>query len=153
MSKEEVQQNPFSLIADFDGDISNLFEKDVADILPILPLRNMMLFPGVVAPVVVGRDSSQSLVAQVMKNGGYLGVVCQLDASVESPAREDLYPVGVVAKVVRLIELPDSTSTVILQSYARIEIGKTTRSKPYLRARVTKLNEVLPEEHDKEYTA
>ena len=123
MSKEEVQQNPFSLIADFDGDISNLFEKDVADILPILPLRNMMLFPGVVAPVVVGRDSSQSLVAQVMKNGGYLGVVCQLDASVESPAREDLYPVGVVAKVVRLIELPDSTSTVILQSYARIEIG------------------------------
>lgn len=153
MSKEEVQQNPFSLIADFDGDISNLFDKDVADILPILPLRNMMLFPGVVAPVVVGRDSSQSLVAQVVKNGGFLGVVCQRDAAVESPAREDLYPIGVVAKVVRLIELPDSTTTVILQSYARIEIGKTTRSKPYLRARVSKLNEVLPEEHDKEYSA
>lgn len=153
MSKEEVQQNPFSLIADFDGDISNLFDKEVADILPILPLRNMMLFPGVVAPVVVGRDSSQSLVAQVVKNGGFLGVVCQRDASVEAPVREDLYPIGVFAKVVRLIELPDATTTVILQSYARIEVGKATRTKPFMRARVTKLEEVLPEEHDKEYSA
>ena len=153
MSKEEVQQNPFSLIADFDGDISNLFEKEVADILPILPLRNMMLFPGVVAPVVVGRDSSLKLVGQAAKTGGFVGVVCQRDASVDTPTREDLYPIGVFAKVMRLIELPDATTTVILQSYARIEVGKTTRSKPYLRAHVSKLNEVLPEEHDKEYAA
>lgn len=148
-----MPQNPFSLIADFDGDIASLFDKDVDPVLPVLPLRNMMLFPGVVAPVSVGRASSLKLVSQVSKSGGLLAVVCQRDADTESPGLKDLYPVGVVAKVMRVLELPDNTTTVILQSYGRVGLGPTTRTRPYMRANVTKLEEVLPEDGDKEYTA
>ncbi len=151
--KLESQQNPFSLIADFDGDISSLFDKDFGDILPILPLRNMMLFPGVVAPVSVGRQMSRYLVAQAAKNDGYIGVFCQKDDAIEKPMRNDLYDIGVVAKVMRVIELPDSAQTVILQSFSRISLGEYTRTKPCIRAHVTKLEELLPQENDKEYEA
>lgn len=153
MSRDENQQNPFSLIADFDGDIASLFDKEINDILPILPLRNMSLFPGVVAPVAVGRASSRALIANAVKTGGYIGVFCQRDADVEEPGKDDLYPVGVVAKVMRVIEMPGNTSTVILQSYSRIRLVATTRLRPYIRARVEKLEEILPSEDDKEYTA
>ena len=153
MTKDNLQQNPFSLIADFDGDISSLFEKEVGDTLPILPLRNLTLFPGVVAPVTVGRESSLQLIEQAVKSGSMIGVVCQRDASVDAPALSDLYPVGVMAKVMKVIELPDNTTSVILQSYARIAIKQTTRLRPYIRAKVEKLEEILPEKDDKEYDA
>ena len=153
MSKNEMPQNPFSLIADFDGDISTLFDKEIDSVLPILPLRNMMLFPGVVSPISVGRESSLKLVAQATKREGLVGVVCQRDAEVENPGREDLYPVGVVARVMRVFELPDGTTTVIVQGFCRFALGEITRSKPYLRARVTKLEEDLPAADDKEYQA
>ena len=148
-----MPQNPFSLIADFDGDISTLFEKEIDDILPILPLRNMTLFPGVVSPISVGRESSLKLVAQAAKHEGLIGVVCQKDASVETPGRDDLYPVGVVARVMRVLELPDNTTTVIVQGFGRFSLGDVTRQKPYMRAHVEKLEEQLPEKDDKEYQA
>ena len=153
MTKDNLQQNPFSLIADFDGDISSLFEKEVGETLPILPLRNLTLFPGVVAPVTVGRESSLLLIEQAVKSGGMIGVVCQRDASVDSPELSDLYPVGVMAKVMKLIEMPDNTTSVILQSYSRIAVKQTTRLRPYLRAKVEKLEEILPEAEDNEYMA
>lgn len=153
MSRDEMPQNPFSLIADFDGDMNSLFEKGIDNNLPILPLRNMTLFPGVVAPVAVGRPSSLKLIAQAAKSESLIGVVCQQDPSVESPEEKDLYPVGVVAKVMRVLELPDNATTVILQGFACFELGEVTRKKPYMCANVTKLTEILPEEHDKEYAA
>ncbi len=155
MNKDELQQNPnpFALIADFDGDISTLFNNEIGDTLPILALRNMMLFPGVVAPVAVGRETSRALIDQATKNDSFIGVACQKDATVEVPRRDDLYSIGVMAKVLRVIELPDGNVTVILQSYSRIELGDATRNKPFMRARVTKLNEDLPEEGDKEFEA
>ena len=153
MTKDNLQQNPFSLIADFDGDIASLFDKEVGDTLPILPLRNLTLFPGVVAPVTVGRESSLQLIDHAVKNGSLIGVVCQRDASVDSPTLGDLYPVGVMAKVMKVIELPDNTTSVILQSYARIEVKQTTRLRPFIRAKVEKLEEILPEKDDKEYEA
>ncbi len=153
MIKDDMQQNPFSLIADFDGDISGLFSKEIDDILPILPLRNMTLFPGVVAPVAVGRENSKKLIEQAVKGKGYIGVVCQRDANVDEPGAKDIYPIGVVAKVMRVIELPDKAVTVILQSFSRFAIGKITRYKPFIRAYVEKLQEELPVDEDKEYTA
>ena len=75
MSRSETSHNPFSLIADFDGDISNLFNIEVDSQLPILPLRNMVLFPGVLVPVVVGRQQSLRLTKKAMKTGCYIGVV------------------------------------------------------------------------------
>lgn len=153
MNQDELQQNPFSLIADFDGDISSLFDKEIEEILPVLPLRNMMLFPGVVAPVSVGRESSRKLVQQAVKSGSLIAVTTQLDSIVETPTAKDLYPIGVVAKVMRVIELPDGVLTVILQSYSRFRLGEVTRMKPYMRAHVEKIPEILPEAEDREYTA
>lgn len=153
MNQDELQQNPFSLIADFDGDISSLFDKEIEEILPVLPLRNMMLFPGVVAPVSVGRESSRKLVQQAVKSGSLIAVTTQLDSTVETPTAKDLYPIGVVAKVMRVIELPDGVLTVILQSYSRFRLGEVTRMKPYMRAHVEKIPEILPEANDREYTA
>lgn len=153
MNQDELQQNPFSLIADFDGDISSLFDKEIEEILPVLPLRNMMLFPGVVAPVSVGRESSRKLVQQAVKSGSLIAVTTQLDSTVETPTAKDLYPIGVVAKVMRVIELPDGVLTVILQSYSRFRFGEVTRMKPYMRAHVEKIPEILPEADDREYTA
>ncbi len=153
MKQDELQQNPISLIADFDGDISSLFDKEIEEILPVLPLRNMMLFPGVVAPVSVGRESSRKLVQQAVKSGSLIAVTTQLDSTVETPTAKDLYPIGVVAKVMRVIELPDGVLTVILQSYSRFRLGEVTRMKPYMRAHVEKIPEILPEADDREYTA
>ncbi len=153
MNQDELQQNPFSLIADFDGDISSLFDKEIEEILPVLPLRNMMFFPGVVAPVSVGRESSRKLVQQAVKSGSLIAVTTQLDSTVETPTAKDLYSIGVVAKVMRVIELPDGVLTVILQSYSRFRLGEVTRMKPYMRAHVEKIPEILPEADDREYTA
>jgi len=153
MKKEDMPQNPFSLIADFDGDIASLFHKEVDPILPVLPLRNMILFPGVVAPVSVGRSSSLKLILQASKKESLIAVACQKEADTESPGKKDLYPIGVVAKVIRVLELPDNSTTVILQSYGRVRLEGITRTRPYLRANVTQLEEVLPEDGNKEYTA
>ena len=151
MNDNNNSPNPFSLIADFDGDISELYNREFNDVLPVLPLRNMTFFPGVVAPVIVGRESSMALVKQAMANDGLIALACQREAEIESPRIEDLYPIGVVAKIMRILELPNGATSVILQSYGRISLGTATRQRPFLRARVKKLEDVLPEANDKEY--
>lgn len=151
MNDNNNSPNPFSLIADFDGDISELYNREFNDVLPVLPLRNMTFFPGVVAPVIVGRESSMALVKQAVDNGSLIALACQREAEIESPRIEDLYPIGVVAKIMRILELPNGATSVILQSYGRISLGTATRQRPFLRARVKKLEDVLPEANDKEY--
>ena len=151
MNDNNNSPNPFSLIADFDGDISELYNREFNDVLPVLPLRNMTFFPGVVAPVIVGRESSMALVKQAVANDGLIALACQREAEIESPRIEDLYPIGVVAKIMRILELPNGATSVILQSYGRISLGTATRQRPFLRARVKKLEDVLPEVNDKEY--
>lgn len=151
MNDNNNSPNPFSLIADFDGDISELYNREFNDVLPVLPLRNMTFFPGVVAPVIVGRESSMALVKQAVANDGLIALACQREAEIESPRIEDLYPIGVVAKIMRILELPNGATSVILQSYGCISLGTATRQRPFLRARVKKLEDVLPEANDKEY--
>ena len=151
MNDNNNSPNPFSLIADFDGDISELYNREFNDVLPVLPLRNMTFFPGVVAPVIVGRESSMALVKQAVDNGSLIALACQRESEKEAPKIEDLYPIGVVAKIMRVLELPNGATSVILQSYGRISLGAATRQRPFLRARVTKLPDVLPEQNDKEY--
>ncbi len=153
MNNNDANQNPFSLIADFDGDIANIFNIDFESPLPLLALRNMVLFPGVVVPVIVGRQSSLKLTQRAAKTGQYFGVVCQRDASVESPKLDDLYPIGTVAKVVRILELPDQTTTVILQGFCRFALKSIVKTRPYLMADVDRLRDVLPDSDDNEFTA
>ena len=121
--------------------------------LPILTLRNMVLFPGVAMPVVIGRKKTLQLVKDSRRSHSSIGVVCQTDADVEDPTVQDLYPVGVVADVIKILEMPDDTTTVILQGKRRFLLGEQTASEPYLRAQVTLLEEEVPVNDDKEYEA
>ena len=137
----------------------NLPQKDenCADVnpddLPILTLRNMVLFPGVAMPVLVGREKTMQLVKEAQRTHKPIGVVCQVDAEVEDPEVSDLYPVGVVADVIKVLEMPDETTTVILQGRRRFVVGDQTATQPYLRAQVVLLEDEMPEKKDKEYEA
>lgn len=145
--------NPFSLIADFDGDISSLFDINIDETLPILPLRNMLLFPGVVIPVTVGRKSSLRLVREANKTNSFIGVTCQYSPDTEAPQLDDLYKVGTVAKVIRILELPDNSYTVLLQGFSRFILSSIEEKQPYLKAHVRLLKEELEEEDDQEFVA
>ncbi len=144
-------QNPFSLVADFDGDESSVFDVEMETTLPILPLRNMVLFPGVVMPVAVGRKSSLRLVRAAEKGNTHIGVVCQLSPDTEKPGFEDLYHTGTLARVIRVLELPDQSITIILQGLSRFELSGITAEKPYLTGEVKQLNDMLPDKENKEY--
>lgn len=144
-------QNPFSLVADFEGDESSVFDVKVDECLPILPLRNMVLFPGVVMPVAVGRKSSLKLINTANKQNQHIGVVCQLTPETEKPGFNDLYHTGTIAKIVRVLELPDQSITIILQGLARFELERISAVKPYLMGEVHLLEEVLPEKDNKEF--
>ena len=126
---------------------------EVEEVLPILPLRNMVLFPGVFMPVSVGRKSSLKLVREAEKKNSYIAVVCQKVAETETPLFEDLHTIGTVAKIVRVLEMPDQTTTVILQGSKRMELKEITDTTPYLKGRIATLNEELPEKNDKEFHA
>ncbi len=146
-------QNPFSVIADFDGDDKTIFDVKLDKEIPILPIRNMVLFPGVVMPISVGRKKSLELVKDALSSQQLVGVVCQRTPHTEDPIQKDLYPTGTVAKVIRTLELPDNTTTVILQGTCRFRLQKLTQKEPYLKGTVRKLREKLPHVNDTEYEA
>ena len=150
---EDRNENAFSVIADFEGNEEQLMDIEVDEILPVLPLRNMVLFPGVFMPVSVGRKSSLKLVREAEKKSSYIAVVCQKAADTEEPVLEDLHTIGTVAKIVRVLEMPDQTTTVILQGSKRIELKEIMEVAPYLKGRVTTLNEEIPAKDDKEFQA
>lgn len=147
----DENQNPFSLVADFEGDESSVFEVEIDETLPILPLRNMVLFPGVVMPVAVGRKSSLKLVKAAEKKNFHIGVVCQLAPETDNPGFDDLYHVGTVAKIVKVLELPDQSITVILQGMSRFELSGIIEDSPYLVGNAVKINDELPEKGDAQY--
>ncbi len=151
LKKNEEQQNTFSLIADFEGDVSELFNKEIEETLPILPLRNMVLFPGVMAPVAVGRPVSLKLEQQAEAKNMLEGVVCQKDASVDNPSRDDLFDVGVVARVAKVLELPGGNVTAILQAFGRFSLGEVVKVRPFMVVKATAIPEALPDEKDSEY--
>lgn len=147
------QESSFSLIADFDGNEEQLFEEEIDKCLPILPLRNMVLFPGVVLPVAIGRKSSLRLIDHAYKKGKTIGAVCQLRPEVERPGLEDLYPIGVVAKIVRVFEMPDQTTTVILQGMQRFQLLEVhdAPKENFLLGTVSQLQESFPEKGDMKF--
>ncbi len=149
-----MPQKPFSLIADFNGDFAELLGKEVEGTFPILPLRNMVLFPGVVTTISVGRESSLRLLQDIVKKGedALFAVSCQIDVQTSTPSLNDLYPTGVLAKIVRLIELPDQTTSAIVQAFGRVRISDhPTRITPYLRAMIQTIPETLPDRNDSEF--
>lgn len=153
LDDEERGGNGFSVIADFEGNEEQLMDIEVDDIIPILPLRNMVLFPGVFMPVNIGRRSSLKLVREAEKKKSYLGVVCQKIAETEEPVLDDLHTIGTIAKIVRILEMPDHTTTVILQGSRRMELTEITEISPFLKGRISPLKDKIPERTDKEFQA
>lgn len=118
--------------------------------LPILPLRNNVLFPGVVIPITVGRDKSIRLIRDANKGNKTIGVVSQKNKEVESPEFDDLHNVGTVAQIIRMLKMPDGSSTVIIQGKRRFELDKPLATEPYLRAKIRLLEEQPVDKSDKE---
>ena len=119
----------------------NMNKEIFPDELPILPLRNNVLFPGVVIPITVGRDKSIKLVQEANKRNKIIGVVSQKNQDEESPDFKDLHKVGTVAQIIRLLKMPDGSSTIIIQGKRRFEITEPTQTDPYMKARVKMLHE------------
>ncbi len=120
-----------------------LSDSELPDILPILSLRNAVLFPSTVVPISVGRDKSIKLIRDAYKTSKILGAVTQLDAANESPSIIDLFDVGVLARIIKIIEMPDGSITAILQGLKRFKIVEQATDEPYLFARVKYLEDIL----------
>ena len=123
------------------------------DILPLLPLRNMILFPKVVMPITVGRKKSLRLVREVYQKEGELFVGTQINAKVENPALQDIYPMGTVARIVRILEMPDGTTTVILQGKKRATATELISETPFHTVRINIMDETEPAADDRVFTA
>ena len=141
----------FQMIADVEGDFHDIIKGKTPDNLPILPVRNLVLFPGVVSPILIGRDSSKMVVQKAEKRGELIGVVCQRDPDVDVPMQEDLYETGVFAKVVKLLSLPNGNITAIVQCQGRLRLKQLTQTIPYLEGDVGPLEDIDPEKRDREF--
>ena len=150
---DDQNDNAFSLIADFDGNEDQVFDIKVGETHQIIHLRNMVLFHGVFMPVSVGRKSSLRLVREADKKKSYIAVVCQKMAETDEPAFEDLHPIGTIGKIVRVLEMPDQTTTVIIQGMKRLELKNITETHPYLKGEVNIIDEEIPSKDDKEFQA
>lgn len=120
--------------------------------LPILPLRNMVLFPGVVIPITAGRDKSIKLINDANANTKIIGVVAQKDESVEEPGAQDIHAIGTVAKILRVLKMPDGNTTVIIQGKKRFKIDEVTTEEPYLKATIKEVEEKRPGKNDAEFS-
>ena len=125
---------------------------DLMDV-PVLPLRNMVMYPGVALPVSIGRAESLQLVKESYEKKRLIGVTCQKEMSIDHPVYDDLYPVGTVAEIVKILEMPDSSSTVILQGKKRFYLENLTATEPYLQGNIVLLEDEMPAENDKEFEA
>ena len=139
------------LLTPEDEEIIN--KEDIPEILPILPLRNTVLFPGVVIPITAGRDKSIQLIKDVNKGDKTIGVVAQKDADVENPTIDDLHKTGVVAQILRVLKMPDGNTTVIIQGKKRFEIQEVIQEEPYMKAKVTEAIEERDIDNEKEFSA
>ncbi|TDO28347.1 endopeptidase La [Sediminibacterium goheungense] len=146
-SEDDTDFMPIIPINENDGD----FDKDtvIPDTLPILPLRNTVLFPGVVLPITVGRDKSIKAVNEAYKQDKLVGVVAQKDVNVEDPEPKDLCSIGTIAKIVKLIKMPDGGTTIIIQGKKRFELLGMVAEDPYFRASIRMLaDDEVPKQED-----
>ena len=121
--------------------------------LPILSLRNTVLFPGVVIPITAGRDASIKLINDANKGGKVIGVVAQKDESVEKPSAKDIHETGTIARILRVLKMPDGNVTVIIQGKKRFKVAEVLTEEPYMNATIRDLPEAKPAQKNKEFSA
>ncbi len=157
MDKYKISINQAALSNEYDSDAefipivsdeddSEVSDFEIPELLPLLPLRNTVLFPGVIVPISLGRDLSLKLVRDAQKADGLFGALAQKEADIEEPRIEDLHKTGTIAKVIKLLEMPDGSTSAIIQGKARFEVEEVIESEPYLKARVKGLEDIKPEE-------
>ena len=139
------------LISPEDEDRMNL--EEVPDKLPILPLRNNVLFPGVVIPITLGRDKSIKLIQDAYKGNKIIGVVSQIDSNIEEPQYADLFKIGTVAQIIRMLKMPDGSSTIIIQGKKRLKLVEELSNDPYLVAKIEEFEEKRLKKMSKESLA
>ncbi len=148
------RESVISLIADYQGNEEEFSDVQIdEEIMPVLPLRSMTLFPGVIMPIAVGREMSLRLINDAYSKNMVVGVFSQVIDSVESPTFNDLNKLGVAARVLRTLELPDGNHTAIIQGLTRIELMSIDHEYPYLQGKVEKRPELIPDQNDHEFKA
>ena len=146
-TEEEMEFMP--IIPLNDSEDPNADSEPIPEEIALLPLRNTVLFPGVVIPITVGRDKSIKAVNDAYKADKLIGVVAQKDSTIEEPNVSDLEDIGTVAKLVKLIKMPDGGTTIIIQGRKRFKIEEITEQDPYFKAKIKLIEEeVLTDDKD-----
>tara|TARA_A100001011_G_C14322331_1_gene851471 strand:- start:11877 stop:14345 length:2469 start_codon:yes stop_codon:yes gene_type:complete len=130
-----------------------LESESLPEIVPILPLRNTVLFPGVVIPITAGRDKSIKLIKDANTSNKIIGVVAQQNESVENPNIEDIHRIGTVAQILRVLKMPDGNTTIIIQGKKRFKIKSIVEERPYMKASIESIKESFLKKNDKKFTA
>ncbi|MGY5847555.1 endopeptidase La [Salegentibacter sp. HM20] len=151
LSLQDIDQDADLIPLMTPEDEEEINREELPETLPILPLRNTVLFPGVVIPITAGRDASIKLINQANNGSKIIGVVSQKDEEVENPKAKDINRIGVVARILRVLKMPDGNTTVIIQGKKRFEIDEIISEEPYLTASVKDLSEVRPEAGNAEF--
>jgi ATP-dependent Lon protease len=151
LSLQEIQSDAELIPLMTPEDEEEMNNESLPEDLAILPLRNTVLFPGVVIPITAGRDKSIKLLNDANAKGKIIGVVAQIDEDIEEPTAQDIHKVGTVAQIMRVLKMPDGNTTVILQGKKRFEIDTITQEEPYLRATIKEVVEKRPEADDEEF--
>jgi ATP-dependent Lon protease len=151
LSLQEIQSDAELIPLMTPEDEEEMNNESLPEDLAILPLRNTVLFPGVVIPITAGRDKSIKLLNDANAKGKIIGVVSQIDEDIEEPTAKDVHRVGTVAQIIRVLKMPDGNTTVILQGKKRFEIEKFTQEEPYLRATIKEVVEKRPDANDEEF--
>lgn len=151
---DEIMDDGFSIVAEEINisEILDLSQNEEQKIFPILPVRNMVMFPKVVIPITAGREMSIQLLEEAQKNNELIGILSQNDSSIENPTEKDLYQTGTLAKIIKIIKLPEGNVTAITRGFQRFKIKNFTSSKPYFKAEITKLKDVKSKKTE-EYNA
>ena len=134
-------------------DEEEINNEELPESLPVLPLKNTVLFPGVVIPITAGRDKSIQLIKDANNGDKVVGVVSQKDESIENPSPEDINTVGTVARILRVLQMPDGNTTVIIQGKKRFKIKEITSTEPYLKAAIEEVPEKRPAVNSEEFKA
>jgi ATP-dependent Lon protease len=136
-----------------DGDDGELDDMDVPEIIPVLSLRNTVLFPGVVLPISIARPKSIQLIKEVYRTDKIVGTTAQKDPEIENPKFEDLHPVGTIGQIVKLLEMPDGSTTAIIQGRKRMMLSEMVSDDPYFLAKVKQMPELKPESVSNDFDA
>ena len=127
-------------------------DDQIPELLPILPLRNTVIFPGVVAPITAGRDKSLRLIKSIKEDQKFVGMIAQRDGATEDPGQNEVFPTGTLAQIVKSFKMPDGNTTIIIQGKKRFRILEWVETEPFNKAKVEFLPEFVPGEDDAEFT-